>query len=518
MTIVSREGLRAACAAGLPGLLHFGGTDPLIISVDARIRALRLFLLEDEVLSLAAVKLEGDGLGALPDHRATLSSSSGAATDPAMLLQGRPVHTAKQRLPSWHVEFSAPVAVQRLRVRNRSDMWAARGYGLCAEWEREDGATLGFDNLAADLLLRRLDALRTRLLAAIAESGDGGDDRLALTDALFALFGSVAAMLAAALGDPARLARQRAGVIALAAATLGSADREGLTALVPFAPVLDALIWRGPSAIHPAEDETILAAFLLAVALRRRRAVDLRHVMELQRLIPTAGHVLKLEALVDAFARRMDDDPTPLPVRILPHGLGRSDWASSESAYVASVREVLRLLGRLGYQGAIGYGTLLGAVRDGRLIMHDDDVDTMVVTRSCNERELDGELAELVVRLHAIGVRASITPGFQFLKVTAPRAGRLVDVFPIIGADGASVRLYLRGMRFQDLPRTALLPFTTLPFYGEPIEVPRAPEIFLERHFGTDWRIPNRFSRLHWIKGSVAAAPCPNGADVASIA
>lgn len=79
------------------------------------------------------------------------------------------------------------------------------------------------------------------------------------------------------------------------------------------------------------------------------------------------------------------------------------------------------------------------------------------------------------------------------------------------------MRRYLRDMRFQDLPRTALLPFAKLPFYGEPIEVPRAPEIFLERHFGTDWRIPDQFSRLHRIKGSVAAATRPIATDVASV-
>jgi hypothetical protein len=98
-----------------------------------------------------------------------------------------------------------------------------------------------------------------------------------------------------------------------------------------------------------------------------------------------------------------------------------------------------------------------------------------------------------------------------------PRAGRQVDALPIIGADGASVRLHLRGMRLQDLPRTALLPFATLPFCGEPIEVPHAPEIVLERQFGTDWRIPDRFSRLHRIKGSVAAATRPIATDVGSV-
>lgn len=520
MTTLSRMGLRAACAAGLPGLLHFGGTDPLVIPVRTRIRSLRLFLPEEEILSLAGLQLECDEAGALPERRATLSSSRDPEGDPTSLLDGRPVHTRKERLPCWQVRFAAPVAVRRLLVRNRSDMWAARGYGLCAEWEREDGATLGFDNLAVPVLCGRLGALRARLDAALAEDADGAGDRLALIGALTGLCGGVAAAIDSARGDPRTLGRHRAAVLARAAATLERAPREDLLRLGPLAPVLDALIWRGPDEVGgPAAEETTLAAFVLAVALMRQGCVELRQVAELQRLVPAAGDVVRLEALVGDFVRRMEAAPSPLPVRLLPHGLRRSDWAINERAYVAALREVLDLLASLGYPGAIGYGTLLGAVRDGRLIAHDDDVDMMVVMRSHEQRDLDRELEALLARLSAMGVRASITAGFQFLKVTAPGAGRPVDVFPIVDTGRESVRLYLRNMRFHDLPRSAILPFATLPFYGQAIGVPRAPELFLEKHFGADWRIPKRFSRLHWIgvgeSGRSAAAAPFSSQDVA---
>lgn len=512
MMTLSRRGLRDACAAGLPGLIHFSGTDPLVIPIATRIRSLRLFLAEEQVLSLAALMLERDDPGPLPGCRATLSSSRDPGADPASLLEGRSIHTLKERLPCWQVRFVEPVAVRRLLVRNRSDMWAARNHGLCAEWERDDGATLGFDNLAAAVLRGRLDALRQRLHAVPTEDDDGAGDRLALIGALAGLGAQVASAIHAGVGNPAALGRHRAAVLARAAAALERASRETLLGLVPLAGALDALIARGPDAADaPATDQTAVAAFVLAAALMGQEALDLRRVTELQRLIPQAADVVRFEALIQDFVRRMEEDPGALPVRLVPHGLRRSDWVLNEQAYVAAVREVLGLLAGFGYPGAIGYGTLLGAVRDGRLIAHDDDVDMMIAVRARDERELDGEFAALVERLRAMGVRASVTPGFQFLKVTAPRAGRPVDVFPVIAPSGDSVRLYLRDMRFHDLPRSAILPFATLPFYGQAIEVPRAPELFLEQHFGADWRMPNRFSRLHWIAaggaGSRAAAP-----------
>jgi hypothetical protein len=436
----------------------------------------------------------------LPPCRATLSSSREPDADPTSLLAGRSVHTLKERLPCWQVRFDAPVAVRRLLVRNRSDMWAVRSYGLCAEWERDDGATLGFDNLAASLLRVRLDALLERLHAGSAGNGDGAGDRLALIGALAGLCGRVASAIDTGLGSPEALNECRAAVLARAATTIEHGSRQVLLGLIPLARVLDALIWRGPDeAGARAADQTVVAAFVLAAALMEQEMVDLRQVTELQRLIPAAADVVRFEALVGDFVQRMEAEPSAFPVRLLPHGLRRSDWALSEQIYVAALREVLDLLAGLGYPGAIGYGTLLGAVREGRLIAHDDDVDMMVAMRARDERELDGELDTLVKRLRALGVRATITAGFQFLKVTAPRAGRPVDVFPVIGAGADSVRLYLRNMRFHDMPRAAILPFATVPFYGQPIEAPRAPEVFLERHFGADWRVPNRFSRLHWL-------------------
>lgn len=520
---LSRMGLRQACAAGLPGLMHFGGSTPLAIPIETGIRSLCLFLPEEGILSLAAFTLERDDPCPLPPCRATLSSSRDPGADPTSLLAGRSVHTVKERLPCWQVRFDASVVVRRLLVRNRGDMWAVRGYGLCAEWERDDGATLGFDNLAASVLRGRLNALVEGLHPTAADDGGGAGDRLALIGALAGLCGRVASAIDTGLGNPEALNACRAAVLARAAATLEHASRKTLLGMIPLARVLDALIWRGPDeAGARAADQMVVAAFVLATALMEHDAVDLRQVTELQRLIPAAADVVRFEALVGDFVQRMDAEPSALPVRLLPHGLRRSDWASSEQIYVAALREVLDLLAGLGYPGAIGYGTLLGAVRAGRLIAHDDDVDMMVAMRARDERELDGELDALVLRLRALGVRATITAGFQFLKIIAPSAGRPVDVFPIIGAGTESVRLYLRNMRFGEMPRTALLPFATLPFYGRPIEVPRAPEVFLERHFGADWRVPNRFSRLHWISASQAvtlASPadpvhsvtCPRG-------
>lgn len=504
----SRQGLREACTAGLPGLIHFSGLTPLAIPVGAPIRAIRLYLPEEEILSLAGVQIEREGDTALPAHRVSISSTRDSNAEPAGLLDLRPIHTAREKLPWWHLRFDAPVAVRTLMIRNRNDMWASRAYGLCAEWERGDGARLGFDNLAPPTIRARLRSLRARLDAV-----DEGGARPVI-DGLHGLFNRVDAAIETAAGAPHALSAHRASVLARIASVLDRASREELLGLASLAGVLDSLIWRGADpAVAGLQHELPVAAFVLAATLTRSGPVDLRRVTELQRLIPDSEAAAELEAMVDGYAQRMSVDASPLPVRLLPHGLYRSDWAACEHAYVASVREVLAVLADLGYPGAIGYGTLLGAVREGRLIAHDDDVDVLIAVQSRDERELGAELSRIISLLATRGVRARITPGFLFLKVTAPKTGRLVDVFPIIsGKDGASVRLYLRNMRFHDMPREVVLPFGTLPFYGQPIEVPHAPEVFLEQHFGESWRVPNRFSRLHWIKAD--GAPTKGGPDL----
>jgi hypothetical protein len=495
MIALSRSGIRDAGKAGLPALIHFGNRAPWRIPVGAQLRAIRLHLPESGILNLNALRIDGIAPGALPPHRAEMSSSLSPDAKPGQLLQGRAVHTQHQDLPWWRVVFEQPCHVESMTIVNRGDMFASRAYGLCVDWERADGAWLGVDNLSAPMARGRLHAYAARLEAAA---------RSAIHGAMFAPLRRHLARMAAAIDaadtGPGDLARAREATLAAVGEILERADSATLRALAGIADLLDGMIWRGAEApVLPSPSEMPMAAFCLAATISEHGTCDLKRLFELQRLLPTAESLIALESAVDGFVRRLEDQGRPIPVRILPHGMRRSDWAAAEHAYVASVREVIALLAGHGHAGALGYGTLLGAVREGRLIAHDDDVDILAEMRSRNAAELDVELAALVARLQADGINASITPGFQFLKVTAPRAGRLVDVFPVLAPDPETVRLYLRNMEFADLPRESMLPFGTLPFYGASIPVPLDPAHFLERHFGPTWRIPNRFSRFHWI-------------------
>lgn len=495
MIALSRSGIRDAGKAGLPALIHFGNRTPWHVPVGAQLRAIRLHLPETGILDLSALRLDRLAPGALPPHRAEMSSSMTPDAKPERLLRGQAIHTQRQDLPWWRLVFEQPQHIESLTIVNRGDMFASRGYGLCVDCERADGAWLGVDNLSAPTVRGRLHAFATRLDAAAR-----GAIHPPAIEPLRRHLARMAAAIDAADTGPGDLARAREATLVEVGRILERADGAALRALCGIADLLDGMIWRGADApVLPSPSEMPVAAFCLAATISEHGICDLNRLVELQRLLPTAESLIAMESAVDGFVRRLEEHEPPIPVRILPHGMRRSDWAAAEHAYVASVREVIALLAGYGHAGGLGYGTLLGAVRDGRLIAHDDDVDILAEMRSRNAAELDVELAALVARLQAEGIQAWGTPGFQFLKVTAPCAGRVVDVFPVLAPDPETVRLYLRQMEFADLRRDSMLPFGTLPFYGAPISVPRDPAHFLERHFGRTWRIPNRFSRFYWI-------------------
>jgi phosphorylcholine metabolism protein LicD len=191
---------------------------------------------------------------------------------------------------------------------------------------------------------------------------------------------------------------------------------------------------------------------------------------------------------------------------VRPHGILGSALVRDEMLYVRSVREVIGILGEHGYHAALCQGTLLGAVREQRLLPHDDDVDTMFLANSTSEQELAVELDDLIKTLASKNIRAERVENLLFLKIVAPQAGKPVDAFPAYLANAHSRRIYMQDLKWRDVPREIVEPLGEISFYGESAPTPARAEEFLALRFGADWRIPNRFSRLSWLRPSAPAS------------
>ncbi len=155
-----------------------------------------------------------------------------------------------------------------------------------------------------------------------------------------------------------------------------------------------------------------------------------------------------------------------------------------------SIAEVIEVVRECGIEAFLSYGTLLGAVRDGKLIGHDSDADLGYVSRH-------DDPADVVIESFALQ-RALRERGYQVVRysgaaikidvVESDGAIRGLDLFGGFLRDG---RLHLLGEIRTPFERDWIFPLSTATLEGRPFPVPAAPERLLVATYGESWRVPD---------------------------
>jgi LicD family/Thiopurine S-methyltransferase (TPMT) len=136
-------------------------------------------------------------------------------------------------------------------------------------------------------------------------------------------------------------------------------------------------------------------------------------------------------------------------------------------------------------------GTLLGPVRDGRIMPGDDDVDLAYLSRFENPSDIALESFKLERALHQLG--------YQTVRHSA---GHLQVLFP---AENGTDRFYLDIFTYfitggwfhgtfharEPQGRVPILPLTTLTINNRKLPAPNNPEAMLEAIYGPGWQRPD---------------------------
>ena len=160
-------------------------------------------------------------------------------------------------------------------------------------------------------------------------------------------------------------------------------------------------------------------------------------------------------------------------------------WRDTEAA-IATAAEVFG-------PASLNSGTLLGAIREGRFIDHDDDVDIAVVMPAKDPVEAAALWTAGIDVLVARGlVKSRERRNLGIFKLSST-SGVNIDVFPAWIEEG---RVYLYPHTSGELAEDDLLPLAACKTTGLPI--PRNAEAMLEVNYGKGWREPDPGFAFPW--------------------
>jgi hypothetical protein len=159
----------------------------------------------------------------------------------------------------------------------------------------------------------------------------------------------------------------------------------------------------------------------------------------------------------------------------------------------ALVLEDLREHG--GVEAFLNYGCLLGAIRSGRMIGTDCDADLCYLSEQTHPADVILESYRLERAMTARGWPTVRMSGGDFKVLLRLADGRTcyVDVFVAFYTEGT---FYQLGNRSGQLPRSAVVPTSTVVLEGVEMPAPADPEAMLAFVYGPGWRVPDPSFKL----------------------
>lgn len=201
---------------------------------------------------------------------------------------------------------------------------------------------------------------------------------------------------------------------------------------------------------------------------------------------------------MDAFNKRLLQITAP---KVLTgHGLQLPFSHRDQDEILKDLIELIDLLKTLGYEAFINSGTLLGAVREGGFLGHDDDADLAVLIDGQDDEEVVRSMLLLRDKLNECGkllAPAWFHPKSPFLNVLVG-SGIEVDLFPLWFRQE---RAYLMPHTYGELSRDDIFPLARQPLCGTDLPAPRHAEKMLAVNYGEGWRFPDPNYVFPWGEG-----------------
>gem|GEM_PF-1636564 len=452
----------------LPGLGFFGSTEEtaLEVSVENTINEIELAIEapNPELLNLSKIVLlnaDGEelnrGVCLASINFSTAYGDSSQEFLREAFINGKMLHTRTEERPSVKVSLLEPIYISKIKIYNRADIYGGRSRFLTVKTMRDGVLASSFANLPIESARLKLDSILE--LVGLDEPHIENNQSLTEFKVLF---------------------RDRIEKL-IERNALGF----GLGELVHLLPVFDS----NPSISN--YHIVICAEYALL------KWVQESH-LRTNSLGPLSG-ILKSDYSIEVLKKEMEKlsairkDSTPNIV-ISRHHIHESNLLSYKNKYLKAMCVVVEIFANEGIVAMLGYGTLLGAVRDNGFMAHDDDVDLITFDGSQSKEQALMGKRRLVEILTSHGHFAN-DHGFWHLHAVVN--GMNIDLFPG-WVEGDEFQLPMQQLKIRPIPKSIILPPRNIDLYGHSYPAPADPAVFLENRYGAGWRIPDPYYEWSW--------------------
>jgi len=471
----------------LPGYGFFGAPEylRLTLPVNQKIDCIKLGV---QAGSTAFLSLNGVELFAEDGSKVDLESVAASATLSSVyeekntvdalpaLVKGRPIHTGLEHQPTLEMQLTEPVFVSQIRIANREGYWGHRAVHLVADVWCGDEQVVHYKNRYAKGLIDQFDYMVGKLVTDVSIECD---DRKQLP------------VLAQTLSD---------AFVNELCTDRYSASLSELTSLLPM------------YTEYPDVSENTLIIFgeLISSILLILPVFPTRQLSDFEKILRTRERMTKVIEYASVAVSRKTNVHRDLV--LAKHKIGIVNLLPSKNAYLDSMRALEDQMRQWKIPLMLCYGTLLGAVRNGQFIAHDDDVDLLYVDGSNSHEDMMKNRKLFIERLKASG-HSIVDSGVNF-QVKPPECKVYIDVFPSWSAQGQT-HLMVERRKFRGVSTDVLLPLGQVELYGEMFPAPNNSKALLEHRYGADWQVSDPFYEWPWLLTSSTEPTCSNSRKAA---